>query len=153
MEVSTAGLSKPVRELYPHPEFLAACRARDVPVTLASDALQGKRVTITGDNGGYLFALLPPAEYLLRFNLPGFTIVEQRVRVSLAETARVDVELRPALLRETLTVESDGVPVAASTSIGRNISATELQRLPGARVQPTGATVRYDSPGGERPRR
>jgi histidinol-phosphatase (PHP family) len=38
VEVSTAGLGKPVRELYPHPEFLAACRARDVPVTLASDA-------------------------------------------------------------------------------------------------------------------
>ncbi len=38
VEVSTAGLRKPVRELYPHPEFLAACRARDVPVTLASDA-------------------------------------------------------------------------------------------------------------------
>jgi histidinol-phosphatase (PHP family) len=38
VEVSTAGLRKPVRELYPHPEFLAACRERDVPVTLASDA-------------------------------------------------------------------------------------------------------------------
>jgi histidinol-phosphatase (PHP family) len=38
VEVSTAGLGKPVRELYPHPEFLAACRERDVPVTLASDA-------------------------------------------------------------------------------------------------------------------
>jgi histidinol-phosphatase (PHP family) len=38
VEVSTAGLSKPVRELYPHPEFLAASRARDIPVTLASDA-------------------------------------------------------------------------------------------------------------------
>jgi histidinol-phosphatase (PHP family) len=38
IEVSTAGLRKPVRELYPHPEFLAACRARGVPVTLASDA-------------------------------------------------------------------------------------------------------------------
>jgi len=38
VEVSTAGLHKPVRELYPHPEFLSACRERDVPVTLASDA-------------------------------------------------------------------------------------------------------------------
>jgi histidinol-phosphatase (PHP family) len=36
--VSTAGLGKPVHELYPHPEFLAACRAHDIPVTLASDA-------------------------------------------------------------------------------------------------------------------
>ena len=38
VEVSTAGLRKPVGELYPHPEFLAACRDRGVPVTLASDA-------------------------------------------------------------------------------------------------------------------
>jgi histidinol-phosphatase (PHP family) len=38
IEVSTAGLHKPVGRLYPHPAFLAACRERDVPVTLASDA-------------------------------------------------------------------------------------------------------------------
>jgi histidinol-phosphatase (PHP family) len=38
VEVSTAGLHKPVRELYPDPEFLAACHAQGVPVTLASDA-------------------------------------------------------------------------------------------------------------------
>jgi histidinol-phosphatase (PHP family) len=38
IEVSTAGLRKPVRELYPHPDFLAACRERGVPVTLGSDA-------------------------------------------------------------------------------------------------------------------
>jgi histidinol-phosphatase (PHP family) len=38
VEVSTAGLRKPVGELYPHPDFLAACRERSVPVTLASDA-------------------------------------------------------------------------------------------------------------------
>jgi histidinol-phosphatase (PHP family) len=38
IEVSTAGLHKPVRELYPHSDFLAACRERGVPVTLGSDA-------------------------------------------------------------------------------------------------------------------
>jgi histidinol-phosphatase (PHP family) len=38
IEVSTAGLRKPVGELYPHPDFLAACRARGVPVTTGSDA-------------------------------------------------------------------------------------------------------------------
>ncbi|HEY8777408.1 MAG TPA: histidinol-phosphatase HisJ family protein [Gaiellaceae bacterium] len=38
VEVSTAGLHKPVGELYPNPELLSACRARGVPVTLASDA-------------------------------------------------------------------------------------------------------------------
>jgi histidinol-phosphatase (PHP family) len=38
VEVSTAGLRKPVGELYPHPDFLAACRRRDVPITTGSDA-------------------------------------------------------------------------------------------------------------------
>ena len=38
VEVNTAGLRVPARELYPAPGFLAACRRRGVPVTLGSDA-------------------------------------------------------------------------------------------------------------------
>jgi histidinol-phosphatase (PHP family) len=38
VEVSTAGLHKPVGELYPHPVLLTACRERGIPVTLGSDA-------------------------------------------------------------------------------------------------------------------
>jgi histidinol-phosphatase (PHP family) len=38
VEVSTAGLRKPVGEMYPAPEFLRACRGRGVAVTTASDA-------------------------------------------------------------------------------------------------------------------
>ena len=38
VEVSTAGLHKPVGELYPHPELLAECRLREIPVTMGSDA-------------------------------------------------------------------------------------------------------------------
>src|SRR5213079_2538226 len=38
VEVSTAGLRKPVGELYPHPDLLSACRERGVPVTTGSDA-------------------------------------------------------------------------------------------------------------------
>jgi histidinol-phosphatase (PHP family) len=38
VEVSTAGLYKPVGELYPDRELLAACCERSVPITLASDA-------------------------------------------------------------------------------------------------------------------
>jgi histidinol-phosphatase (PHP family) len=38
VEVSTAGLRKRVGELYPDRELLAACVARGVPATLASDA-------------------------------------------------------------------------------------------------------------------
>jgi histidinol-phosphatase (PHP family) len=38
IEVSSAGLHKPVGELYPDPPLLEACRTRGVPITLASDA-------------------------------------------------------------------------------------------------------------------
>ncbi len=37
-EVSTAGLRKPVGEMYPAPAFLAALRAHDVPIVVSSDA-------------------------------------------------------------------------------------------------------------------
>jgi histidinol-phosphatase (PHP family) len=38
LEVSSAGLHKPVEELYPDPALLEACQVRGVPITLASDA-------------------------------------------------------------------------------------------------------------------
>jgi histidinol-phosphatase (PHP family) len=37
-EISTAGLRKPVGELYPAPLLLAELKRRDIPITLASDA-------------------------------------------------------------------------------------------------------------------
>jgi histidinol-phosphatase (PHP family) len=38
VEISTAGLRKPVGEIYPDESFLAACFRRKVPITTASDA-------------------------------------------------------------------------------------------------------------------
>jgi histidinol-phosphatase (PHP family) len=38
VEVNTAGLRKPVEEIYPGEEFLRLCRERGIPVTLGSDA-------------------------------------------------------------------------------------------------------------------
>jgi histidinol-phosphatase (PHP family) len=44
VEVSAAGLHKPVGELYPDRELLAACHERGVAITLASDAHQPAHV-------------------------------------------------------------------------------------------------------------
>jgi histidinol-phosphatase (PHP family) len=38
VEVSSAGLHKPIGEVYPDQELLAACHDRRVPITTASDA-------------------------------------------------------------------------------------------------------------------
>jgi histidinol-phosphatase (PHP family) len=44
VEISTAGLRKPVGELYPDPELLADCVRRGIGVTLASDAHEPRLV-------------------------------------------------------------------------------------------------------------
>ena len=44
VEVTAAGLHKPVGEVYPDRELLAACHERGVPITLASDAHQPAHV-------------------------------------------------------------------------------------------------------------
>lgn len=38
VEISTAGLRKPVGKMYPAPNFLKACKAADVPIVINSDA-------------------------------------------------------------------------------------------------------------------
>lgn len=38
VEISTAGLHKPVHEIYPHPDLLSALHAAGVPITISSDA-------------------------------------------------------------------------------------------------------------------
>src|SRR5262249_19579671 len=49
VEISTAGLKRPVAELYPDPRLLAECHARDVAITLASDAHVAERVGVNLD--------------------------------------------------------------------------------------------------------
>mgnify|MGYP005848851165 CR=1 FL=1 len=44
VEVSTAGLRKPVGEIYPGEEFLRLCREREIPVILGSDAHSPREV-------------------------------------------------------------------------------------------------------------
>ena len=49
IEVSTAGLRKPVGEIYPGPALLAECARHQVPVTLGSDAHRPSEVGIYFD--------------------------------------------------------------------------------------------------------
>jgi histidinol-phosphatase (PHP family) len=56
VEVSAAGLHKPVGELYPDRELLALCHERGVPITLASDAHEPAHVGRDVDRAAELAA-------------------------------------------------------------------------------------------------
>ncbi|MFN8524402.1 MAG: histidinol-phosphatase HisJ family protein [Chloroflexota bacterium] len=60
VEVNTAGLRKPVGELYPHLDLLKACREAGVPATLGSDAHKPEEV---GKGYGEAVAYLKAAGY------------------------------------------------------------------------------------------
>jgi histidinol-phosphatase (PHP family) len=71
VEVSTAGLRKPVGEMYPAPAFLAMCVEADVPVALSSDAHTPQHV-----GAGYEQAL----ELLERAGVRELCVFERRER-------------------------------------------------------------------------
>jgi hypothetical protein len=104
-----------------------------VTITLDSDGLQSSRTTSSGENGGYLFALLPPADYRLRFDLAGFSSAERRLQISLAGVTRVDADLQPAAMTETITVESSHAVAPAGAAMALNARASHLEKMPGSR--------------------
>src|SRR5947208_17097349 len=58
-------------------------RLPGVTVEAASPQLQGIRVTVTGSDGGYRRAALPPGPYPVRAKLPGFSGIVTPAKVRL----------------------------------------------------------------------
>jgi hypothetical protein len=86
----------------------------------------------TNAEGLYVAPGLPPGEYRISVEAPGFqTIVRERVPLSTGETIRLDVVLQPAGTAESVTVTAD-VPVLRTEtgSLGQVISGAQIAHLP-----------------------
>lgn len=106
-----------------------------VTVTVAGDALiGGARTTMTGEAGGYQFAL-PPGTYIVSFELTGFAPLRRDgILVQVARTVRVDVELGVGTLQETVTVSGASPVVDVSTTVTQtNISKDLAENIPTGR--------------------
>ena len=105
-----------------------------VTVEAKSRALQGTRSAVSDTDGVYRFALLPPGEYTLVFNLSGFGPATHTGVVALGKDATFDVSLRLASVSETMTVSAEA-PVldTTSTSLGTNLSQRAIETLPTGR--------------------
>jgi len=102
-------------------------------ITLTSSSLQGSLTTITGENGGYHFALLPPGDYTVLFELEGLETSRELVRISLAQTTRADASLKVATISETISVAADSFD---TTQVASNFRGDLVEQLP------TGRTLR-----------
>src|SRR5688500_2534207 len=106
-----------------------------VTVTATSPAQIGALSAVTNEAGIYRFPAVPPGEYRLSFELPGFqTTVRDGIRITLGFNAQVNVALNVASLQETVTV-SGASPVidTSATRIQTNYDQQMLTSIPNAR--------------------
>jgi Carboxypeptidase regulatory-like domain/TonB dependent receptor-like, beta-barrel/TonB-dependent Receptor Plug Domain len=105
-----------------------------VTVEATSPALQGSRVSITGGDGAYALAFLPPGAYHVSFTLEGFHTQEADLPVSLGRNATVDAVLQPSVATEAITVVAS-LPVVdtTTTTVGANLDTRAIETLPTGR--------------------
>jgi hypothetical protein len=109
----------------------AGLRVRNVDVTIAGRTLTPPRATITGDDGDYRFAWLPPGDFTLTFESPGFETVRREAHLGLGFTLTIDVALTIAPQHEEVAVR--GALDRHSATVSQTFDARQLASLPGSR--------------------
>jgi hypothetical protein len=101
-----------------------------VTITVSSPSLQGTRSTVSGEGGGYILPALPPGDYTVTFDLSGMRKTEQKVKISVSQTARADADLKVAELSETVTITAAAPSVIESTTVATNFTSNQINELP-----------------------
>ncbi|HEV8346166.1 MAG TPA: carboxypeptidase-like regulatory domain-containing protein [Vicinamibacterales bacterium] len=106
-----------------------------VTVSVSSPALMGLRTATTTETGNYQFTGLPPGTYEVKYELSGFsTLRRDDIRVLVAQTTRLDIELAVGSLQETVTVSGESPVVdVSSTTTQTNISKDLYEAIPTGR--------------------
>ncbi len=99
-----------------------------VTITVTSPALLGTRTVVTGNNGDYNIPALPPGDYTVKIGLEGMQPITKKTHLSLAETSRVDADLKVSAITETVTAGSPAV--MESPQIASNYTKAMMEKLP-----------------------
>ena len=124
-------------------------------VTVASVALQGTRSATSSDHGDYIIPFLPAGQYDLVFERTGFASSRRALRVQVAESVTLNLQMVLAGVSETITVPlrrdfTDAAPVGASYGadlintlpIGRDINGPVLL-APGTTATGPGGAITF----------
>ena len=115
-----------------------------VTVAVTGALLPAGRLQVTGLDGRFVFDMLPAAEYLARFTLPGFEAREIRVAVGPDTAVSLDVVLEIERLLEAVSVIADTPTVFATNVVAEPMLAQQaamtsvvavVDNLPGVSVQ------------------
>jgi hypothetical protein len=90
------------------------------------------RQTNTAENGDYIVPLLPVGRYVVSAEQSGFkTAVHSDVQLTVDQIQRVDMQLDPGNIAETVEVQSGAAMLdTASASVGQTITEKQVTELP-----------------------
>ena len=102
-----------------------------VTVTVTNTATGVTRTTVTETDGTYRFPSLQAGTYNVVADLSGFGSVEAKdVVLNVARQREFDLTLKPAAVKESITVTADAPLIATEPAIGTTVSQEELENLP-----------------------
>ena len=106
-----------------------------VSITVEGDAIQGQRTVDSEANGSYRFLYLPPGEYRVTFQKPGFKkIVYDGAKVEVDKTLTRNVTMQIAAIDETVAVTGNSPTVdVRNATVGTNWGETFLRDIPNQR--------------------
>jgi hypothetical protein len=101
-------------------------------VTLTSQATGQVRTASTGGDGGYLFPLIPPGVYKLKFSAGGFKGAEASgVNVDVTETPVFDQKMEVGAAAEQITVDANVETIETATAaMGTVVTAAQSTEIP-----------------------
>ena len=106
---------------------------RGATITVTSEALQGPRTTLSGENGAYDFAALPPGDYTITAT-NGERVLSTKATLKLAETTQADLALR-TIVSDAITVHAVPPSTLSTTAVTTNLTLREVDLLPVQRNQ------------------
>ena len=124
-----------------------------VTITATSPNQQGGRTATSTINGDYIFDLLPPGLYTLKFELAGFQTVDAVVKVSAAQASTVNAVMPLVRVAEEVTVTGNLETISTTATGAATYESHLIQTLPVSRdassyVNLTPGTVQFGNAGG-----
>jgi hypothetical protein len=101
-------------------------------VTITNVATQTARTASTNGEGFYTVPLLPPGSYRVEAANPGFASQKvNEIRLETGQTARLDFELKPGSVVESIDVSASAVLINSETSeVGQVIDSKRILEMP-----------------------
>src|SRR6185436_937267 len=103
-----------------------------VEVTLTDKATQRVQPTITSEIGAYVFPAVPPGQYSLAFELPGFKkLVRENITINVRDVATIDVNMEIGAVASEVTVSEEAPLIQTqSVALGRVVEQVLVTGVP-----------------------